>query len=127
MILKIMVMVGIFLVTFADTHAATYTYRVSLDAHAPEYVRGYVSSIESKSDAQPYLNTNVHYKEGEDHFFFTVTPKDGVDFKLEKRLLGVALYKISELEDDGFFKTIVDNSNNWAIVQKSSGQPAGLK
>ena len=109
------------LISIVPVNADTYIYHLDTKKNSAQTIKSSLSDAEIKNSGQPYLNTSiVSYRQGEKLISFT--PKDGEDFKLDEKASGVELYKIIRLNEDGFFETIVDNSElfDFEVVESSN-------
>ena len=89
-------------------NAETYIYIMDKEKNTQQAIKTFVASAEMKSN-QSHQNTSV-VDVSDKYGFIFFTPKNGEDFKLEEKVSGVELYKMIELNEDGFFKTTLDNS-----------------
>lgn len=103
----------IFLAT--SLSADTYLYIADTSRQSPETLKAAVAPIGIKGSGQPYENTSILNPRNTDYLIISVTPNDRQDFKLEQKTLGVYLYKIIRLNEDGFFENVVDFSKDFNI------------
>lgn len=92
-----------------------YVYRVEHWETPIAAARAAFSTVETKNMDQPYVNTHVLAGADTSFFLITLTPNDGADFKLETKAQGVDLYKVLRLDEDGFFRAVIDNSKIFPV------------